>query len=41
MKTIVIKPLTSELTADYLDFFDNRAFTGDAEPESDSGIPGL
>ena len=31
MKTIVIKPLTSELTADYLDFFDNRAFT-DANP---------
>ena len=29
MKTIVIKPLTSELTADYLDFFDNRAFTDD------------
>lgn len=27
MKTIVIKPLTSELNADYLDFFDNRAFT--------------
>lgn len=31
MKTIVIKPLTSELNADYLDFFDNRAFT-DANP---------
>ena len=29
MKTIVIKPLTAELTADYLDFFDNRAFTDD------------
>ena len=29
MKTIVIKPLTSELTADYLDFFDNRASTDD------------
>ena len=29
MKTIVIKPLTSELTADYLGFFDNRAFTDD------------
>lgn len=27
MKTITIKPLTSELNADYLDFFDNRAFT--------------
>ncbi len=27
MKTIVIRPLTSELNADYLDFFDNRAFT--------------
>ena len=27
MKTIVIRPLTSELIADYLDFFDNRAFT--------------
>lgn len=24
---ITIKPLTKELTADYLDFFDNRAFT--------------
>lgn len=31
MKTIVIKPLASELNADYLDFFDNRAFT-DANP---------
>ena len=29
MKTIIIKPLTSELNADYLDFFDNRAFTDD------------
>lgn len=29
MKTITIKPLTSELNADYLDFFDNRAFTDD------------
>ena len=29
MKTIVIRPLTSELSADYLDFFDNRAFTDD------------
>ena len=27
MKTITIKPLTAELNADYLDFFDNRAFT--------------
>ena len=27
MQTITIKPLTSELNADYLDFFDNRAFT--------------
>ena len=27
MKTIVIKQLTPDLTADYLDFFDNRAFT--------------
>lgn len=26
---ITIKPLTSELTADYLDFFDHRAFTDD------------
>ena len=26
---IVIRPLTSELNADYLDFFDNRAFTDD------------
>ena len=25
----MIKPLTSELTADYLNFFDNRAFTDD------------
>ena len=29
MKNIIIKPLSSELTADYLDFFDNRAFTDD------------
>lgn len=27
MKTITIRPFTSELNADYLDFFDNRAFT--------------
>ena len=27
MKSITIKPLTSELNDDYLDFFDNRAFT--------------
>ena len=27
MKTIVIRPLTPELNADYLDFFDHRAFT--------------
>ena len=27
MNNITIKPLTSELNADYLDFFDNRAFT--------------
>ena len=27
MKTITIKPLTAELNADYLDFFDNRAFS--------------
>ena len=27
MKTIIIRPLTSELNADYLDFFDHRAFT--------------
>lgn len=27
MESITIKPLTSELHADYLDFFDNRAFT--------------
>lgn len=27
MNKIIIKPLTSELNADYLDFFDNRAFT--------------
>ena len=27
MKTITIKLLTAELNADYLDFFDNRAFT--------------
>ena len=29
MKTLVIRPLTSELNADYLDFFDHRAFTDD------------
>ena len=29
MKTIVIRPLTSELKDDYLDFFDHRAFTDD------------
>ena len=29
MKTIVIRPLTSELNADYLDFFNHRAFTDD------------
>ena len=29
MKTIVIRPLTSEINADYLDFFDHRAFTDD------------
>ncbi len=29
MKTIIIRPLTSELNADYLDFFDHRAFTDD------------
>ena len=29
MKDIVIKPLTAELHADYLDFFDHRAFTDD------------
>ena len=29
MKTIVIKQLTAELNADYLDFFDHRAFTDD------------
>ena len=29
MKTIVIRPLTSELNTDYLDFFDHRAFTDD------------
>ena len=29
MKTIVIRPLTFELNADYLDFFDHRAFTDD------------
>lgn len=28
-KVITIKPLTSERNADYLDFFDNRAFTDD------------
>ena len=27
MKSITIKRLTSELNKDYLDFFDNRAFT--------------
>ena len=27
MNPITIKPLTSELNKDYLDFFDNRAFT--------------
>lgn len=27
MKKIVIKPLTAELKSDYLDFFDNRAFS--------------
>ena len=31
MDKIIIKPLTTELTADYLDFFDNRAFT-DSNP---------
>ena len=29
MKTITIKPLIPELNGDYLDFFDNRAFTDD------------
>ena len=29
MNTIIIKPLTAELNTDYLDFFDNRAFTDD------------
>ena len=29
MKTIVSRPLTPELNADYLDFFDHRAFTDD------------
>ena len=29
MKTIIIRPLTFELNADYLDFFDHRAFTDD------------
>ena len=29
LRSIVIKPLTSELNNDYLDFFDNRAFTDD------------
>ena len=29
MKTIIIRPLTAELKDDYLDFFDNRAFTDD------------
>jgi len=29
MKTIVIRQLTPELKADYLDFFDHRAFTDD------------
>ena len=31
MDKIIIKPLTTELTTDYLDFFDNRAFT-DSNP---------
>ena len=29
MNPITIKPLSSELNKDYLDFFDNRAFTAD------------
>ena len=29
MKHIVIRELTADLNADYLDFFDNRAFTDD------------
>lgn len=29
MKTIIIKALTPELKSDYLDFFDNRAFSDD------------
>ena len=29
MKTIIVKPLAPELHADYLDFFDHRAFTDD------------
>ena len=29
MKNITIKPLSPDLNADYLDFFDNRAFTDD------------
>ena len=29
MKSIIIRPLTPELNADYLDFFDHRAFTDD------------
>lgn len=29
MKTITIRPLTSELKDDYLDFFDHRAFSDD------------
>lgn len=31
MKNIIIKPLSKDLNADYLDFFDNRAFT-DSNP---------
>ena len=27
---IIIKPLTPELSADYFDFFENRAFTDDS-----------
>ena len=33
MKTITIKPLSPELNGDYLDFFDNRAFT-DGNPNA-------
>ena len=29
MKSITIQPLTAERNLDYLDFFDNRAFTDD------------